>query len=98
MHAKPIFFSAIILFLFYATGCANNNVLPHDAGDTTNLPPVETKDPNSNYKPAFAGQTRIGGVKTTTPYKVEKIAEGLSNPWAITPMPDGRFLITMRSG
>ena len=98
MQAKPFFCLPVIAFLFYTAGCANNNILPHNAGDTTSLPPVETKDPNSNYKPAFAGQTRIGGVKTTTPYQVEKIAEGLSNPWAITPMPDGRFLVTMRSG
>ena len=31
------------------------------------LTPVETKEPNSEYKSAFAGQTRIAGVKTTTP-------------------------------
>jgi glucose/arabinose dehydrogenase len=97
MHAKPILLPVIVC-LFCTAGCANNHVEPARAGDTTNLPPVEAKDPNSNYKPAFAGQTRIGGVKTTTPYKVEKIAESLSSPWAITPMPDGRFLITMRSG
>lgn len=97
MHAKPILLP-VIAFLFCSAGCANNHVEPAGIVDTTNLPPVETKDPNSNYKPAFAGQTRIGGVKTTTPYKVEKIADGLSNPWAITPMPDGRFLVTMRSG
>jgi hypothetical protein len=31
--------------------------------------PVETNAANSDYKPAFAGQTRVGGVKTTTPYE-----------------------------
>ena len=29
--------------------------------------PVEKNKANSNYKPAFAGQTRIGSVKTKTP-------------------------------
>jgi len=40
----------------------------------TSLPAVETKNPNTDYKPAFAGQTRIAGVKTTTPYKTDKLA------------------------
>ena len=60
--------------------------------------PVETKAPNSNYKPAFAGQTRISGVKTTTPYKVEKIAERLGPPFAIVAMPDERLMVTIKSG
>jgi glucose/arabinose dehydrogenase len=62
------------------------------------LPPVETKAPNSNYKPAFIGQTRVAGIKTTTPYKVEKIAENLGAPFAIVPMPDERLMITIKSG
>lgn len=62
------------------------------------LPPVETKPPNSDYKPAFAGQTRIAGAKTTTPYKVDKIAEKLGNPFAIVVMPDGRLMVTLKSG
>lgn len=66
--------------------------------NTTSLPPVETLAPNSNYKPAFAGQTRIGGVKTTTPYKTDKLAGNLSSPWAIVPMPDDRLLITLKGG
>ncbi|AXY78027.1 PQQ-dependent sugar dehydrogenase [Paraflavitalea soli] len=68
-----------------------------DAQNTVG-PPVETKAPNSAYKPAFAGQTRIGSVKTTTPYKTDKLAEKLSSPWAIVPMPDGRLLITLKGG
>lgn len=66
--------------------------------DTSHLPPVETKSPNSAYKPAFAGQTRINGVKTTTPYKTDKINNDLSHPWAVIPLPDGRLLITERGG
>jgi|GEM_PF-5637255 len=37
--------------------------------DTT-AAPVETKAPNSDYKPAFKGQTRAPGVKTTTPLNI----------------------------
>jgi aldose sugar dehydrogenase len=59
---------------------------------------VETKKANSNYSPAFAGQNRVPAVKTSTPYKVEKLAGNLGRPWAIIPLPDGRLLITEKSG
>jgi glucose/arabinose dehydrogenase len=62
------------------------------------LPPVETKPGFANYKPAFVGQTRIAGSRTTTPYKVDKIANNLGNPFAIVTMPDGRLMITLKSG
>jgi len=62
------------------------------------LPPVETKTGFANYKPAFAGQTRIAGAKTSTAYKVDKIANKLGNPFAIVAMPDGRLMITLKSG
>jgi glucose/arabinose dehydrogenase len=64
----------------------------------TSLPPVETKAGFANYKPAHPGQTRVAGAKTTTPYKVEKIAEKLGNPFAIVAMPDGRLMVTLKSG
>lgn len=66
------------------------------AADTS--APVETKSPNSEYKPAFAGQTRVKSVRTTTKYKVEKIAERIGRPWAITLLPDGRFIVTDKTG
>src|ERR1700742_4763466 len=62
------------------------------------LPPVETKPGFANYKPAFSGQTRVAGAKTTTPYKVEKISEKLGHPFAIVAMPDGRLMVTIKSG
>lgn len=63
-----------------------------------NLPPVETEKPNSDNKPAFAGQTRIMGYKTQTPYKVDVINHKLGKPWGISQLPDGNFLITEKSG
>jgi glucose/arabinose dehydrogenase len=62
------------------------------------LPPVETQPGFANYKPAFAGQTRIAGAKTNTPYKVEKIANKLGNPFAIVAMPDDKLMVTLKSG
>ena len=91
MQAKNTLFLSVMLMLVYMTSCANNETTSYNNNtDTTGLPTVETKSPNSSYKPAFSGQTRIAGVKTTTPYKVEKIAEKLGPPFAIVTMPDGR--------
>jgi aldose sugar dehydrogenase len=94
MKAKSTFFLFFVLILDYSAGSANNEII----SDSSRLPPVETKAPNSNYKPAFTGQTRIAGVKTTTPYKVEKIAEKLGPPFAIVAIPDGRLMVTIKSG
>ncbi len=79
----------------HKNGVTNNN--GDNNGDTL-LPPVETKKPNSDYKPAFTGQTRINGVKTKTPYQVDKLADNLNSPWAVIPLPDGRLLITLKGG
>lgn len=67
------------------------------AGDTT-VAPVETKAANTNYKPAFPGQTRIGGVKTTTPYSVTQLTADLKRPWGMVQLPDGRFIVTEKGG
>lgn len=61
-------------------------------------PTAQEEKPNTNYKPAFPGQTRITPVKTTTPYKVEVLNDVLGRPWGIINLPDGRFLITEKSG
>lgn len=100
MQTKASFYLSAILCLVYSTGCTGNDNFSAKVtgGDTTQLPPVETQKANSDYKPAFKGQTRITGIKTVTPYKVEKIAEKLGSPWAVIPMPDGRLLITVKSG
>ena len=98
MQVKDSFFLIAALTLVYSTSCANNQTANSAKSDTAGLRPVESKSPNSDYKPAFIGQTRIAGVKTTTPYKVEKIAEKLGPPFAIVSMPDGRLMITIKSG
>ena len=59
---------------------------------------VETKQPNSDYQPAFKGQTRIGAVVTKTPYESKVLTSSLQAPWGIAPLPDGRFIITERGG
>ena len=100
MKMKKVFVLAILPVVVYTTGCNNSNGTSQydNGGDTSKFPPVETKKANTKYKPAFKGQTRIDGVKTSTPYKVDKLAGGVGRPWAVVPMPDGRLLITEKSG
>ncbi len=61
-------------------------------------PSAQEEKANTDYKPAFKGQTRIAPVKTTTPYTVEVLNKDLGKPWGIINLPDGRFLITEKSG
>ncbi|MFD2934663.1 PQQ-dependent sugar dehydrogenase [Spirosoma flavum] len=68
------------------------------SSNTNALAAVETKEPNSAYKPAFAGQTRIDGVKSATNYEGKVLTEALKFPWGITSLPDGRMLVTEREG
>lgn len=61
--------------------------------------PLETRTANAPHqKPAFAGQTRICGVKSGVAFDVTVLAKGLSNPWAVEPLPNGEFLITEKTG
>ena len=89
---KPIvlIFSTALLILSCST---HNTTNGQTAGSS-----VETKPPNSDYKPAFAGQTRIASVKTTTPYAATVLSKELSKPWGIVAMPDGRLLIAQKGG
>ncbi len=95
----------IILFsvLTVLSGCSKNNSdndpdLVPDPDPPITVTPVETNPPNANYQPAFTGQTRVNGVKTVTPYQTTIITSTLSVPWGITNLPDGRLLITQRTG
>lgn len=96
--------SVAVLSLFIAVGACNNNKNAEATTDTDapaqrdTLPPVETRKPNTDFKPAFEGQTRIGGMKTETPYEGKVITSSLSSPWGIVSLPDGRFLITQKKG
>lgn len=60
--------------------------------------PVELLKPNSDYKPAFTGQTRVNAVVTKSAYEGTVVTAALQSPWGIAPLPDGRFLITEKKG
>jgi glucose/arabinose dehydrogenase len=94
----------IIIFgvgcLLLASACKKKNT----AEDTTETPAtgspssVETLPPNSSYKPAFEGQTRVAAVKTTTAFRATVLTSSLTAPWGLAALPDGRFLITEKAG
>lgn len=95
--------ATVLAFTFTFASCTTSggehvNHPTDSTGTDSLLAPVETKAPNSDYKPAFKGQTRMGGVKTKTPYEFKVLTTGLENPWGITQLPDGRFLITEKKG
>lgn len=91
------------LGLLILASCGGNSQTQKNQTETVlvngKLPNPETADKNSpDYKPAFVGQTRTEGVKTSTPYNVQVISSGLKNPWAVINLPDGRFVITSKTG
>ena len=97
MSKTTLFFIVAAFPLAFCTTNSPGNGTDSSGADSA-LPPVETKSPNTEYKPAFAGQTRIGGLKTTTPFEGIVLSSGLNNPWGITSLPDGRLLITEKGG
>ncbi|MCW3786625.1 PQQ-dependent sugar dehydrogenase [Plebeiibacterium sediminum] len=97
------FIFILVTFIATLSACdSDSNAEEKDDSDNTipeeMLPPVETNNPNSVYVPAFEGQTRINGVKTQSEYNISVIATGLSKPWGMTNLPDGRILLTEKAG
>lgn len=87
--------------LLFSLSCNPKNTTAqttNEVKDINPLPPVETQKANTNYKPAFEGQTRVAGTRTTTDYQVDELSKDLKRPWAVIPLPDGRLLITEKSG
>ncbi len=52
----------------------------------------------SGQKPSFAAQTRAPAPSSFSKVKVETLAEGLKEPWAVEPLKDGRFVVTEKAG
>lgn len=90
-------------FLLLLSGACKQESEPNanpepGSGQNNDSTSVEVNAPNSRYTPAFAGQTRIRGVRTQTQFVTRIVTDQLSNPWGITSLPDGGLLITQKSG
>ncbi len=66
--------------------------------ETYDLPPVETREPNTTYTPAFAGQTRAPGVETQTQFTTTTFASGLNSPWGMANLPNGKIIVSEKGG
>ncbi|SOD99253.1 PQQ-dependent sugar dehydrogenase [Spirosoma fluviale] len=92
------------LLIVLATTLAFTACKPEETDNTTpptgsnNGTPVETSPPNSAYQPAFAGQTRVGGVRTSTGFQSRVVTSSLTSPWGIAALPDGRLLVSEKAG
>lgn len=93
-------FAASVTALTFATACNGQEASNADAaGRAAQGQPVESRPPNAaGQSPAFEGQTRAPGVVTQQALSVTTVAEGLDHPWALQQLPDGRWLVTERSG
>lgn len=89
--------TAAVLFSLFTVSCKNGSAAQSQENVEQGLNP-ETASRNTDIPAAFDGQTRIRGVKTETPYQVETLSTALGKPWGIINLPDGRFLITEKTG
>jgi glucose/arabinose dehydrogenase len=87
--------------LFLTSSCSNKDTDAEPAEQPqppVNPSSVETNPPNSTYRPAFSGQTRVNAIRSTTAYSSRILTSALTSPWGIAALPDGRFLVTEKAG
>jgi glucose/arabinose dehydrogenase len=92
-----LFVTGILVALTACTASDNKISTAANLDSATNTA-VETKAANTTYKPAFEGQTRVAGVKTSASYEAVMLTDDLNKPWGIVSLPDGRLLITQKGG
>lgn len=80
-------------------GCARTEPPAASAPAADDGSPLETRERNGvELQPAFPGQTRAPGIRGRPAPAVQVITGSLEMPWAVEPLPDGRFLVTEKPG
>lgn len=97
ISTMSVFLGIGLLVSACSTSTTNQNNTAAQTG-SAELPPVETRKSNTDYKPSFEGQTRVAGVKTTAEFEGVVLSSKLDKPWGITSLPDGRLIITEKEG
>ncbi|MDQ3015934.1 MAG: PQQ-dependent sugar dehydrogenase [Bacteroidota bacterium] len=102
---RPFQFITLLSAILLITACGNQIRKPATTTDNTpddnttgTIQSVETEAANTNYPPAFEGQTRIIAISINAPYQADVLSSKLDKPWGIAVLPDGRFLITEKKG
>jgi glucose/arabinose dehydrogenase len=95
MRAVQLIAAALVLA---ACGGQSSEAQAPPAGPSASGQPLETRPANAPYKPAFAGQTRAPLKSANVAFTVVTVAKGLDKPWGLAFLPDGRMLVTERSG
>jgi glucose/arabinose dehydrogenase len=94
---KNYLFAMITGCTILSTSCSHST--DGDGQPSSNNPlSVETTPANTGYRPAIEGQTRVNAVRTSASLNTRIVTTGLTNPWGIAALPDGRFLITQKAG
>lgn len=94
---RSVSWSIALAALIVLNGCKKDDDEKKPDSPSTGTP-VETQPANTTYAPAFTGQTRINGVRTSAEYQSIILTSSLTAPWGITSLPDGRLLVTEKAG
>lgn len=91
--------SILMVAFLLLTACGGKQPPMQDPEPQPPGEPVPTAEPNAeNQTPAFPEQTRAPEVSSNAVPEVIEVTSELQNPWSIAFLPDGRLLITERSG
>ncbi|HMB38361.1 MAG TPA: PQQ-dependent sugar dehydrogenase, partial [Wenzhouxiangellaceae bacterium] len=80
------------------TASDENSDADVDAESGTDRAPEETRPTESDYQPAFEGQTRAPEPVETEAWTTETVAQGFEHPWGLDFLPNGAMLVTERPG